>query len=700
MTSTTPSRLERAHAWIDEAYGRLALVDPEFRIRDSQKQLSKAVSHSFIDGTPLAAEAPTGTGKTLAYLLGALAAGATSSATMKEPVVVSTATKALQQQLFSKDLPLLARANLIDLDDVSIAKGKGNYLCLKQAEETAMLLERGMTDPELFVDEATEQLDADQVGAMVQSFSDSYWDGDFDNYEGARPKNVRTIAVSSDTCTRKKCAHYNECAYFKARTKMSFSKIVVVNHDLLLLDLWLSSEDIEPTLPVANYLIVFDEAHHLPEKAIKVGSTEAQLTVLQRQLPKLGGVQKLLKSNAILRSMAGTKGIKDTDFDRISLGNALRELVDMLAMVEVDPDSCQKLFARGVLPTPLVDAIKRVEGPLSDMMEKLSKLTEILRESNGTLGPDALEKANELLRRSLDVKVPGEAAMKAFIALLGAKRSAKWLFRKDGATALHTAPLEASDVLGPLLWENERAIASVMVSATLRDLGGYSRFASRVGLPKTTRYETLPYTFPYEKSTLMVAAMAATPKMAERRQFLSELTIKLPKAINAKEATLVLFPSWAMLREFGPKLKDRFGHRNVRVQGEDGRSIKMLVREHCEAIDRGEGSILLGVQTLAEGLDLPGAYCSHVIIISLPFAVPTDPVEQELSAILGNKYFSERSLPDAMTRLTQMVGRLLRRESDIGRVTVFDRRLASTSYGRQMLSSLPPFKKVIEPLAS
>lgn len=316
------------------------------------------------------------------------------------------------------------------------------------------------------------------------------------------------------------------------------------------------------------------------------------------------------------------------------------------------------------------------------------------------MGPEATEKATELLRRSLDVKVPGEESIKCFLALVDTKRSAKWLFRKEGTTSLHTAPLEASDVLTPLLWENERARASVMVSATLRDLGGYTRFSGRVGLPKTARFETLPYTFPYAKSKLVVAAMGATPKLAERRQFLTELSSKLPRAINSKEATLVLFPSWTMLREFAPKLKDRFGRDNVRVQGEDGRSIKMLVRDHCEAIDRGDGGILLGVQTLAEGLDLPGVYCTHVVIISLPFAVPTDPVEQELSEILGNRYFSERSLPDAMTRLTQMVGRLLRRESDVGRVTIFDRRLASTSYGRQMLASLPPFEKVIEPMAA
>ena len=114
--------------------------------------------------------------------------------------------------------------------------------------------------------------------------------------------------------------------------------------------------------------------------------------------------------------------------------------------------------------------------------------------------------------------------------------------------------------------------------------------------------------------------------------------------------------------------------------------------EHCKAIDEGRGSLLVGVATMAEGLDLPGKYCTHVLIATIPFSSPASPVEMELSDRLGRQYFSQRSLPEAMLRLTQMVGRLVRRESDRGKVTIFDARLARTSYGRQMLKALPPFQ--------
>lgn len=694
MTALDAARLARAHAWVDAAYRALER-GRDFIARPAQIQLSKAVAQSFIDGRALAAEAPTGTGKTLAYLVGALGATESSNVSLKEPIVVSTATKALQQQLISNDLPKLIAAGLINDADVSIAKGKGNYLCLKQAEETAVLLEQAEADPELFVDARSEGMDAYDLSTMVDNYVAGNWNGDFDHYDGSRPKSVRSIAVSSDTCMRKKCPHYANCAYYKARNSIAGSKIVVANHDLMLLDLWLTANGGEATLPVANYLVVFDEAHHLPDKAIQVGSSEAHLSSLLASLPKLGGIQRVLKGSPELSKRAAAMHIKVEDFDREKLGELLNELIDVLSLVEVDEESYQKRFAKGDVPKPVLAAIEKLKEPLQHVVTSLAALCSMIRDAQDLSAP-LQEKGSEIIRRALDVKSLGDEALRCFAHLGGSARVAKWLFRKDATVSLHCAPLEGADVLNRLLWNNERCHATVMVSATLRDIKGFDRFRSRSGLPADARCEALPWSFPYGESELVVAAMASTPKPAERRMFLPELSVKLPQALDPKEGTLVLFPSWSMLREFGPKLKTRFGDRRVKIQGEH--TVKMLVRQHCADVDRAEGSILMGVATLAEGLDLPGKYCTHVVIVALPFAVPSDPVEQELSELLGNRYFGERSLPDATVRLTQMVGRLLRRETDRGRVTVFDRRLASTSYGRQMLQSLPPFKKVIEPL--
>ncbi len=696
MTPADDARIARANNWIDRAYAQMERTKG-FIARPAQIALSKAVALSFIDGKPLAAEAPTGTGKTVAYLVGALAAAESSLLPNKEPIVVTTATKALQQQLVSNDLPRLAAAGIIQMDQVAVAKGKGNYLCLRHAEETVGLLERAQSDPELFVDDSSEGLDLDQVSSMVDAYTSGTWNGDFDHYEGMKPRSVRSIAVSTDTCMRKKCENYSSCAYYNARAKMTGCQVLVVNHDLLLLDLWMTSLGTEGTLPVANYLVVFDEAHHLPEKAIKVGSSEAQVSQLLLALPKLAGLQKILRGSPELTKLMATNHIKAEMFDRGPAAAALKDLADALNALDVDEESGQRRFSKGVVPEDIRAAIGRAQPLLADLVLQLTSLGNVLRETQGLSQPLA-EKASELLRRSLDVKKPGDEALRCFAHVLSDKRYAKWAFVKEGTVALHAAPLEGADVLRRLLWTNERCKANVMVSATLRDLGGFERFKRRSGLPPDARFEVLPYTFPYAESELVVAPMAATPKPVDRKSFLPELSVKLPKAINPKEGTLILFPSWSMLRDFGPKLKAQFGATKVKIQGEH--TVKMLVRDHCAALDRGEGSILAGVATMSEGLDLPGKYCTHVIIIALPFAVPSEPVEQELSELLGPKYFSERSLPDAMVRLTQMVGRLLRRESDRGKVTIFDRRLASTSYGQQMLTNLPPFRKVIEPLAA
>lgn len=688
-------RIENAFLYIEAAYARLQKTG-KINIREQQVTLSKDIAKAFIEGTTLVAEAPTGTGKTLAYMVGAMAARRTHAE--GEPLVVSTATKALQQQLLSSDLPVLTEAGVLAEHEVGIAKGKSNYVCLRNSEDILSRLRQGEADPEFFVDDATAQVDPESVHAMLKALEKGQWNGDFDLYENpSRPENLRPFAVNGETCSRKKCEHFSKCAYYKARAALSTVQVIVANHDLTLLDLLLASQEIEPTLPLANYRVVFDEAHHLPEKALKLGTTEAPLSVLHTALIKLGGVRKLISDSPELTRVLAGKGVREEQFDRAAVVPGLKNLISLLSLVDVDRDTCQKRFVGGALPGPLADAVRELKVPLSSLAANLKQLVSTVVELQPSMPEPVAEKAGELMRRALDVFAPADASVNCMGALLDAKRSAKWVFRKEDALSLHCAPLEGSDVLTPLLWKNPRALSSVMVSATLRDVGGFSRFASKAGLPGNTQFKVLPYTFPYAQSRLTVAAMKNTPKPAERREFYPELARKLPQAINPAEGTLVIFPSWAMLREFAPRLRERFGVR-VRVQGDV--PVRLLVRDHKRAMDSGEGSILVGVATLSEGLDLPGHYCTHVVVVALPFAVPTDPVEQELAEILGQRYFSERSLPDAMVRLTQIVGRLLRRESDRGRVTVFDRRLASTSYGRQMLKSLPPFKKEVAPLES
>lgn len=690
MHSTRRAPLAGATEFVTRSYESISTQN-NFTPRLAQVGLSDLIAQALKGRAPLMAEAPTGTGKTIAYLIGALAAERDTGV----PIVVATATKALQQQLVTNDLPRLLAAGLLQPQDVALAKGKGNYLCVRNAVDLQYSERQGSLDPEAFLSEKFLKASGPEVEAVTATFARGAWNGDFDQYDGALSTATRqALAVSSDTCNRKKCEHYEECAYYRAKAATRGCKLIVTNHDLLLTDLLLASAGVEPTLGLPKYHLVVDEAHHLPQKAIQVGSHDAPLTQLLLALPKLQGMQRLMKGSPELAQVLTGQGLEESALDKTACMFALRALIFALMEFPVDEESYVMRFSGGELPAMILELTTALKPILADLTNKLHLLNSALKDAEG-LSPLVLEKARELQHRALDVKLLTESSHACCVELLESTEHAKWLFHKEDSLSLHCAPLEGALVLNKLLWGVPRICGVVLVSATLQDVDGFSRYKKKVGAPGALT-KVLPHTFVYEDSELVVAAMASTPKPAERRLFIEELKRELPLALDQTEGSLVLFPSWALLREMVPTLKGLMGDAAVKVQGEQ--PVRLLVDAHKRDIDQGKGSLLAGVATMSEGLDLPGDYCRHVVVIALPFSPPSTPVEQELAERLGPRYFSERSLPDAMQRLTQMVGRLLRRESDFGRVTVFDRRLAATSYGRQMLRALPPFKVLIRPM--
>ena len=683
------SNLDKALAFVDKAYDTLKAT-PGFVFRESQQDLSRAATKSFLGEHVLVGEAPTGTGKTVAYLIGALAAAHVN----KKPIVIATATKALQSQLILSDLPRLTKIGLVDAAEVALAKGKGNYLCLDRAEDVAAIAEAAEDDVDIYMGDSPSSLeDALLVQPMLEDWQMGAWDGDFDNYVGTRPKSLSQIQVTSETCTGKKCSHYKECAYYKSKRRIQSSQIVIANHDLLLIDTMLVAEEMEPTLQIGNYYAVIDEAHHLPSKALDMGASSARLSQLLGTMPKLAGLTKLLMDQGELKGLLQEANFDIQSLNRTPSAVALKHLLEQLDSYDVDTDTYQRRFPQATVPMDILKAIAQCNEPLEMLRLAIMKLHSVLREKGEAVSPPAKEGIAEVFRRTLDALRLLKDTYMTFLSWTTQTAVVKWLYRKESSVVLHAVPLDPSILIKKLFWDNLRS-KPIFVSATLRDLNGFQRFSRQMGLPKNTETMTLPYSFPYGNSQLIVAGLTASPKPGERKQFLPELKAQLKSRINKDEGTLLLFPSWVLLNQIAPFLKETFGAPMVRVQ--NSQTIKVLVAEHKAAIDKHRGSILVGVATMAEGLDLPGAYCTHVGIITLPFAVPTDPVEQEIAELMGSRYFNERSLPDAMIKLIQMVGRLIRREDDIGRVTIFDNRLGATSYGRKMLEALPPFEKIIE----
>lgn len=679
--------------FIEESYRRLA-ASGGFTQRKGQKELSVAVRDALVLGMPLAAEAPTGTGKTIAYLIGALAAAKKLERNKPLPVVIATATVGLQNQIMQGDLPRLVKAGILEESSASVAKGRGRYFCPFTAEK---LLDEEDEGPQTSLFETASNARGtliDEVKKVNNLWTSGGWAGDLDSLPLRAPTLWDSVKASSHTCIGSKCAYFEACPFMQSRRAMSTSKVIVANHDLVLADLGMTAQGLDPVLPV-SYLLVFDEAHHLPEKAIGAGAAAVRVKEVRKALELLPAYSRAWSLEAEFVKILSKAHVHVADFNPEGVFRALERLETAVLAIrptseEGEPEISQLRFPRGVVEANTLSALKACLAPAENVLEAVKKAAFALRSSNvlqkkPTLAPSfigllslsaALQSALSELLQGLD-----KATSENFMV-----RWAEYL--EDDQVEIHSSPLQGSEVLRPLLWESER-VQAVLVSATLQDTDGFKSFQDHVGLDDMLTLELEPI-FDYQKSRLGVVTTKATPSFDGRPDFEQEVASLLPSFINPEEGTLVLFPSKKFMTLALKPLREAFGPK-VLAQGEKGS--KELIRAHKTRVDSGLGSILCGLATLAEGLDLPGDECTHVIICALPFSAPTSPVEVELKELLGDDYFRHKAMPEAFVKLVQMVGRLIRRESDSGTITVFDRRLLTTGWGRKLLHALPPFRR-------
>lgn len=683
-----------ARTFVTEAYAKLGALDG-FIERNGQRELSFQLAQSLIDNIPFAAEAPTGTGKTIAYLVGGLAAAQELRKQRDMPIVVATATVGLQTQIMTGDLPLLVRAGVVSGGNYALAKGRSRYFCAEAAQRVSDQ-GAGSTQTDFFDASATD--DASAVASaheLLEAWHDRSWAGDFDSYGKALPSGFRLTAASADTCLGPKCSHYSACPFFNARRSLSSAKIIVANHDLVLADLSMALADIDPLFPGVRYLAVFDEAHHLPTKAQDAGSASIDLSQALLDVRELPGYNRVWPRVAEIARAYSKAGLDETSFSSAGLDTSLQSLEAACLAVEKDPEEDAHRFVGGTLPAS-------VHRAAAQGLERANALAEALAGAQSALKNLTVPEGNEKLRKSVaDVLYSGaflsgriSQICKALSLLTSPDRSVRWLTSAEDRMTLHSVPMEGARVLQKLLWGNPRA-TTAMVSATIRDFAGYDRFQQKLGVPELRTF-TLQSQFDYAASSLCLVNMNASPSRESRTAYEAEMLSLLLRRIDPKEGTLVLFPSRALMAKALPAMRRRLGASRVKAQYEKG--LKDLVAAHKADLDRGEGSVLCGLATMAEGLDLPGKLCTHVVICTLPFTVPTSPLEQELREELGREYFGTRALPDTLVKLTQMVGRLIRRESDRGRITIFDNRLLTTRWGHKLVHALPAFtRRVVEP---
>jgi len=683
-------------AGIRDAYAKLQANTPGFSTRRSQSQMigvvSRALSHSGGVGV---VEAPTGVGKSLGYLT----AGVPIALATKKKLVISTGTVALQSQLVERDIPNFLKATGIEAT-VALAKGRTRYLCTRNAAEAhGDGAQEGMFDDEqpLF-DRPLAPIEMDLAQSLSKAFLEGRWNGDLDNAPETISNTLRSrITTPASGCAGRKCAYSAQCAVLRSRNTVREAQIVVTNHALLLSALSIGESDNGQPLiaPPSDMLLVLDEGHHIGNVAIDQGAASLALDEMAK---RTGRLQVLIAAS--YRAV-----------DKDKLGNLLpNEAIEAAAKVSKQLKAFRDVIDRSWRPDPSAQEPmwRAPNGRLPDIwMPEIEAIADDTRAlfnwAHAALTQVAKGKpedaARERLQRNLGMAL--EMIEQQHNLWAGWRRedkegqppTARWItLSRDGDLILHGSPVSAANVLRKLLWDEVDSV--VMTSATLTGGGDFQALAIDNGIPAEAEMVSLasPFDLP-NQAQLIVPAFPVTPDDKEGHP--KEIAKYLVKELDWDKGSIVLFTSrWKM--EKVAELMPAAQRKQVLVQGETAK--QKMIDEHLRRTSAGEGSVLFGLNSFGEGLDLPGEACTTVVITQVPFAVPTDPQTSTLSEWFesrGLNAFNLIAIPHALRTLTQFSGRLIRTSTDTGRVIILDSRLLTRRYGKRIIDSLPPFKRVI-----
>ncbi|MDM0116798.1 ATP-dependent DNA helicase DinG [Variovorax sp. J22R133] len=713
--------LDKARERLEFLYGEVARTWPGFIARPGQHQMMHAALLTFLNAGPpmddsartgnhlALLEAGTGTGKTVAYCLAAIVA----SELLDKTVIVSTATVALQEQLFHKDLPRLAKV-IPDLR-FELLKGRGRYVCESRLEGALNdVAQEGLWDDELqgsFTGASwqgrNDPRDAAQAmrwyKKVASSLRSGKWDGDLDSLaQQPDAQNWRRVQASGSACNGGQCEHFRNCAFFKARRRAAAATIQVANHALILATLQTDSALIDP----ANTLFVFDEAHHLPGIAAEQFAYRARLDA---SVSLLASLRALAHRHS--RGMPAS-----TRPDLTAFGQAITECTDKLGILEswwtrnklVGAEKPVHRFVEGRIPEELVPECEQLGALVASIATVVENIANALKEPDESRSPT---ERDEQARVGVELGVylsRLESLRQLFIAWATHEGVAwaKWLEFAPAIAAtgampagdhvdawLCASPMTAAQLLSRGLWKN--VSAAVCTSATLTACGRFDFFDRMSGMNRFPERRALVVASPFDyarQGELRIAPMSSSPKSPE---FSQELCRLLPTLLREHpHGQLVLFTSRRQMLACHAALpKDMSAL--VQMQGE--RSRTELLAEHGRRVARGQRSILFGLQSFGEGIDLPGRLCEHVVIDKLPFTPPNSPVEEALAEWLigqGRDPFAEIAVPRAAMKLAQWAGRGVRTVTDHAVITVCDTRLVTMRYGREILAGLPPFPVV------
>jgi len=616
--------------------GPLARALPGYAVRDEQVAMAEHVAAALGGRETLIVEAGTGTGKTFAYLVPALMSG--------RRVIISTGTRALQDQLYHRDLPAVCSA-LGRPVRIALLKGRANYLCrhrLDLAEQQAYA--RGV------------RREVALAIPKVRAWSRVTRRGDIAELPGYGEQDPVWPWVTStrENCLGAECPKYDECFVLAARREAQAADIVVVNHYLLMADLVLKEEGFGDLLPGAD-AIVIDEAHQLPDIA-------AQFLGYSVSTRQMSALAKDIAGELLLsQQMAG------------SVDAALMGLDAQVAAVVAATGGMEARLEHSQWPERLIEGLNGLAARATELADVLAPLA---GEGQGTY-----QRLRERLVES--------AERLHLLTREEAEGGVRWAESSSRNVSCHYAPVDVASQLAGLM--QAQASAWILTSATLAVGDDFSHYKRRSGLShaRSMRFES-PFDFANQALLYLPKGLGDPGAPGHTR---AVIAAALPVLEASGGRAFLLFTSHRALREGAEELRHAWNDAppvQMLVQGDTSRD--QLLRQFREA----GNAVLLGTGSFWEGVDVKGAALSVVIIDKLPFAAPDDPLlKARLDAIRaqgGNPFFDEQ-VPQAVIALKQGVGRLIRDTGDFGVVMICDPRLVTKGYGRAFLASLPPMKR-------
>ncbi len=637
----------------------LPSILPGWEARPGQVAMALRVADALDLGGPVVLEAGTGTGKSLAYLVPAALWALANDA----KVVVSTYTLTLQGQLVTDDLPMLSRGIAEVGAGVlrhAVLKGRSNYLCRRK-------LAAAEPDP------AIDAIAAWAATSATGELSDLGFEVQEDIWE--------RVESATDQTLRARCPHFNTCFYYQARRTAAAAHVIVVNHALLLSDLSIKrAKDGAGILPTFDRVIV-DEAHHIEQAATSSSATRLSAVGIVRALaPVLGrprrpgaleriGLRWPLAADAAGEALQAASEVRD--LARMGF-ETLAEGVNEPTRVRADPPQSAFFGELG-------DTLERVAARLGAVQAAVEGQEVKVADAQPLLD---LGRARRILE---------EAAQNARSFLSEDPEWCRYLDPGRASLAAARAPIDVAPILQDLLVE--RQFAAVLTSATLAVNGRADHFLGRTGLGEAA-FEMFPSPFNYaEQAILALPRDLPTPDAPGWLDAVSTVVIQALEA--SRGGAFVLCTSHEAVRQIGDRVADALGRRHAILRQGKGNKGRLL--QHFRE-DR--GAILLGTDSFWEGVSVRGDGLRLVIIPRLPFRVPTEPVAEaryERIRARGEDPFRTWSLPEAVLRLRQGFGRLIRSGTDRGAVLLLDRRVHEQWYGRLFLQSLPQARRVVGP---